>query len=67
MVNHTKPKNTLKLISFNSGQLPISVRELQNTGQLQNNTVNGAMLITTFLDYNQSCNYSSNYHSGFLT
>ena len=40
LVNHTKPKNTvLKLISFNS-------RQLQNSGQLQNNTVNGAMSIT---------------------
>ena len=40
LVNHTKPTNTvLKLISLDSPQL-------QNSGQLQNNTVSDIMLIT---------------------
>ena len=39
LVNHTKLTSTLlKLISFNSGQL-------QNRGELQNDTINGATLI----------------------
>ena len=46
LVNHTKPKDTvLKLIYFNSVLLSTS-GQLQNSGQLENNSVNGAMLIT---------------------
>ena len=50
LVNHTKPTNTvLKLMSFNSNNYkPVS-------GQLQNNSVNGAMLII-----NEPCDYTSN-------
>ena len=36
----------LKLISFNGAQLKIRDGQLQNSRQLQNKTVNGAMSIT---------------------
>ena len=49
LVNDTKPRNTvLKLIPFNSGQLQISVR-LQNSGQLQNNILHGAMSLQSIV------------------
>ena len=38
LVNHTKPINTFELKSASG--------KLQNSGQLQNNTVNGVMSIT---------------------
>ena len=47
-VNHIKPRNTLywnKTIET-VGNYKSASKQLQNSGQLQNNTVNGAMLIT---------------------
>ena len=46
LVNTSNKHFLLELTSFNSGQLQISGGQLQNSGQLQNNTVNGAMSIT---------------------
>ena len=43
LVNHTKSTNTLY---WNSGQLQINKRQLQNNEQLWNNPVNGAISIT---------------------
>ena len=46
LVNTSNKHFLLEITSFNSGQLQISGGQLQNSRQLQNNTVNGAMSIT---------------------
>ena len=48
LVNHTKPTNTLywNWYLLTTGNYKSAGGQLQNSGQLQNNSVNGAMVIT---------------------
>ena len=59
LVNTSNKHFLLELTSFNSGQLQISGGQLQNSGQLQNNTVNSAMSITI----NRAINKKNHYFS----
>ena len=45
-LNQTNKHFVLKLKSFNSGNYKSANRQLQNSGQLQNSTVNGAVSST---------------------
>ena len=55
LVNHTKPTNTLywNWYLLTAGNYKLASGQLENTGQLQNNSVNGAMSKTTNRVINQ--------------
>ena len=48
LVNHKKTNKhfVLKLIAFSSSNYQSASKQLQDSGQLQNNSINGATLIT---------------------